>query len=169
LTGRDGFLHRIALRVNRDGRYYDDLMQVGRIAMWRARSTFDSRRGVAFATYATWRAWSAMMHAVRAEFRVASHRADTAVVRDAFETDSLAEFCVIDPDLERVLAAIAFAEGLACLPALERAVILAHYGQDRTLVEIAQASGFAINTISRRHQTALKRLRMESVDRTQTR
>jgi RNA polymerase sigma factor (sigma-70 family) len=51
----EGLIHTIIQRQHRGGVAYDDLVQEGRIGLWRAVLGFDPRRGYAFSTYA-WKA-----------------------------------------------------------------------------------------------------------------
>lgn len=46
-----GLIHTIVRRVKSGGVPYDDLIQAGRLALWRAVLGFDPERGVRFSTY----------------------------------------------------------------------------------------------------------------------
>ena len=48
----DGLVHVVLRRQSRGGVAYEDLLQEGRIALWRAALHFDPQRGAAFSTYA---------------------------------------------------------------------------------------------------------------------
>jgi RNA polymerase sigma factor (sigma-70 family) len=48
----EGLIHAVLQRTHRCSVPYDDLVQEGRIALWRAVRGFDGQRGIAFSTYA---------------------------------------------------------------------------------------------------------------------
>ena len=48
----EGLIHAVLQRTHRCGVPYDDLVQEGRIALWRAVCGFDAQHGTAFSTYA---------------------------------------------------------------------------------------------------------------------
>ena len=65
----EGLVHTVLRRQSRDGLAYEELLQEGRVALWKAVLGFDPQRGVAFSTYAGRairnRIWSAVEHSKR--------------------------------------------------------------------------------------------------------
>ncbi len=162
-----------------------DFVQNASIGLLEAMDRFDPGRGVDFMAYAKLRVRGAAFNGVRAF--LGSHDRDAAIVRfqqrlDHYEGDSgdaLADFAGVVAGLaagfllepaatdcdelqERVDAtrlSKLLEEGLACLGAREREIIVAHYRHHVPFVELARHLGLTKGRISQIHSAAIGRLR----------
>jgi RNA polymerase primary sigma factor len=161
LQRHEGLVHVILRRQWRSDMAYADLLQEGRIAMWRAIERFDPYRGVAFSSYAgraiERRMWRAVAVASR---RVTAERTG-------------GEGCLPQPvnALEEAETALwkeqvgaALAEMLMHLSDRLRAVVMAAYGLDgappRSLTAIGRQWGVSRESVRLWRNEALCQLRM---------
>jgi RNA polymerase primary sigma factor len=158
LWRHEGLIHCILQRQSTGGLAYAELVQEGRIALWRAVLGFDPYRGVAFSTYAgiaiERRIWQAVARARRHSRRPCGglpvNRTDRLeAVGDAWHQ-------------ARVHAALL--EAVAHLPDRLQTLIVAHYGLDGqapcTWQVIGQQLGVTKARIGQLHQDALVLLRL---------
>jgi RNA polymerase primary sigma factor len=158
LRRHEGLIHCILHRQTTGGLAYAELVQEGRIALWRAVLGFDPDRGVAFSTYAGTaierRLWQAVARARRhgegPRRGLPADRADRLeAVGDAWHQ-------------ARVHAALL--EAVTHLPDRLQTLIVAHYGLDGqapcTWQVIGQQLGVTKARIGQLHQDALVLLRL---------
>ena len=132
----EGLVHSVLRRQFRDGQAYEDLLQEGRIGLWRAVLRFDPQRGVAFSTYACVaierHIWRLVARAKRAQGRLP--------LPDPPDPRQVAQQNVWLPEVHKALQ-----EAIARLPTRLRQVIVAAYGLDgeapRTLTAIGAQFG----------------------------
>jgi RNA polymerase sigma factor (sigma-70 family) len=129
----EGLVHTVLRRQSRDGMAYEELLQEGRVALWKAVLGFDPQRGVAFSTYAGRairnRIWSAVERSRRAQGWLKPREAPNPL--------ALAEDRLWQGEVGTALV-----EAVSRLPGRQRQVIMAVCGWDgkppRTFREIGQ-------------------------------
>ena len=141
----------VARRQWRGGLSWADVLQVGRIGLWRALQHYDPERGTAFSTYAVPAISRSIWRAVTLAQRKPPEELMPYPPREA-------------PDLEDYMARVISYELLhrlvAALPRRRwRAVVVAHYGLDghpaQTLSELARAWGVSPQRIFQLRSEAL--------------
>jgi RNA polymerase sigma factor (sigma-70 family) len=153
----DGLVHYVLRRYVSSELSYEELLQVGRIGLWRAVLGYDVQRGIAFSTYA--------VVAIRNKVWTASQRSQSAVEWGNCEpVDARAE---AEEQLWRTEVYGALAEAVARLPERPRQVIVAVYGLDgqapRTLAVIGHEWGISHQGVSYWHTKALSLLRLPPI------
>ncbi len=152
VRAHSGLIHTLLRRVGRAGVPYAELVQAGRLALWRAALHFDPQRGVQFATYAG----------------VAVERALWAAVQAGRRASESAEPVIAAPEsgtpLSQLLAVrSAVQAAVAQLPARLPAVVRALYGLDGqapcTQAGLGRAWGVSRERIRQLHEQALVILR----------
>lgn len=154
----EGLVHRVLKRVYRYGVPYADLVQEGRIALWRAVQGFDPERGYAFSTYASVAIQRRLYTYVRRMTRPAGHL-----------PGSLAP----DPG-PQVVARIwraqlrqAVQRDLTALPSRLRRIVVAAYGLDGaapcSLAAIGRRMGLSGERVRQLRNDALLLLRLPAV------
>lgn len=149
-----GLIHTILQRVEHRGVPYAELVQAGRLALWRSVLRFDPHRGIRFSTYggrAVERAlWKAVRHARQMEV-------DDPVLPAPYVPEGLT-WASQQPEVQRALV-------LAVLQLPERlqAVIIAIYGLGGeppcTRAAVGRAWGLSRERIRQLHDEALVALR----------
>ena len=119
------------------GLAYADLLQEGRIGLWRALQGYDPERGTAFSTYAVPAIARAVWRAVSLAQRKPPEQLMSQPPQEAPD---------LEEHVERVISYELLHDLVAALPRRRwRAVIVTHYGLDghpaQSLSEIAQAWG----------------------------
>ena len=155
LLHHEGLIHFLVQRQAGGGVAYDDLVQDGRIALWRAVLGFDPQRGVAFSTYAgkaiERRIWQAVARARRQQRGGGPGE----------ETDELER---VEEAWYRAEVHRALLEAVTHLPDRLGEIILARYGLDGqapcTLLAIGQRLGVTKARIGQLHNDALVLLRL---------
>jgi RNA polymerase sigma factor (sigma-70 family) len=140
--------------VNRQrwaGLAWADVLQVGRIGLWRALQRYDPERGIAFSSYAVPAIERAVWRAVVLARRQPSEELTPHPPHEAPD---------LDAHVERVLSYAALHRLVAALPRRRwRAVIVTHYGLDgrppQSLSELARAWGVAPQRIFQLRTEAL--------------
>jgi RNA polymerase sigma factor (sigma-70 family) len=133
---------------------YADLVQAGRVGLWRAILGYDPERGIAFSTYACVSVRRHIWGAVRRA------KAEEARRRVGLELSSPLE--LVDQVLEHAVGAVlrAMVEGL---PAQRRRIVYAYYGlggvEAHTQAELAAEMGCTPQAISYHLRRALAQLR----------
>jgi len=97
----------------------DDLLQEGRIALWRAIEGYDPRRGAAFSTYASVAIARRVWRATRQE------RCERRLVRQADPADA---YLALEVGIWQALVGEVLAEGLSHLSERQRRVLALVYG-----------------------------------------
>jgi len=137
---------------------YSDLIQEGRIGLWRAIVGYDPGRGNAFSTYA----WKAIRNQVWGAVR-RSNKGESWLEGDE-EGDNLAEI-VSDWQEEQIRQAVQ--EELACIPERLRQVIELAYGLDgqapMSLAAIGRKLGLTRERIRQIRNEALALLRLPAL------
>ena len=154
IRAHTGLIHTILRRVEHRGVPYAELVQAGRLALWRAVLHFDPSRGVRFSTYggrAIERAlWDAVRLARQAE-------APPALFPAPEEPDLLTQASQ-QPGVQRALRTV-----VQQLPARLQAVLTALYGLDgrppQTQAGLGRAWGLSGERIRQLRQDALVGLR----------
>lgn len=119
LRGNEGLIHHILKRQGIGGIEYQDLIQEGRIALWRSILHFDPGRGPAFSTYAGFAIHNQFWRCVEA----ADQSQGYVEVEEWFDLFSQAEEAWQQDQLRQMLR-----EELDCLPERLRQVIVGYYG-----------------------------------------
>jgi len=142
-----GLIHAVLRRVAHAGVPYDELVQVGRVALWRAVCGFDPERGGQFSTYA-WRALErALWHAVRQARQPQGYLAAPEPAHPWRHADVRAALLTAVQQLpERLQAVVMAVYGLAEQPPQSRAAV-------------GRAWGVSRERIRQLHEQALARLR----------
>lgn len=151
----EGLVHVVLRRQSWGGEAYEDLLQEGRVALWRAVLRFDPQRGVAFSTYAgvaiKHRIWDAVARAKR--------RQGQPAIPERPDPLPLAEERVW---CDQVRAALV--EALARLPERWQQVLVAAYGLDgqppRTLTALGRQFGVTREAVRQWRNHALVLLRL---------
>jgi RNA polymerase sigma factor (sigma-70 family) len=154
----EGLVHTVLRRQSRDGLAYEELLQEGRVAVWKAILGFDPQRGVAFSTYAGRairnRIWSAVERNKRPQGWLKPREAPNPL--------ALAEDRLWQGEVGTALL-----EAVSRLPGRQRQVIVAACGWDgqppRTLSEIGQEWGVSRQGASYWYSKALISLRLPAI------
>lgn len=152
VRAHSGLIHTLLRQVAHAGVPYAELVQAGRLALWRAALHFDPQRGVQFTTYAG----------------VAVERALWATAHAGQRASALAEPVMAAPEsgtpLSQLLAVRSAVQAtVAQLPTRLQAVVRALYGLDGqepcTQVALGRAWGVSNERIRQLHVQALVILR----------
>ncbi len=141
----------VARRQWRGGLPWADVLQVGRIGLWRALQHYDPERGTAFSTYAVPAIARSIWRAVVLAQRKAPEELTSHPPQEAPD---------LQDHVERVISYELLHDLVAELPRRRwREVIVAHYGLDggasQTLSEIARARGVSPQRIFQLRTEAL--------------
>ncbi len=155
LLRHEGLIHFLVQRQAGGGMAYDDLVQEGRIAVWRAVLGFDPQRGVAFSTYAgkaiERRIWQAVARARRQQ-------------RGGVPFEQADGLEVVEEAWHRAEVHRALLEAVTHLPDRLGEIILARYGLNGqpscTLLTVGQRLGVTKARIGQLHNDALVLLRL---------
>jgi RNA polymerase sigma factor (sigma-70 family) len=150
----DGLVHHIIRQQWSGSLTYAEVLQEGRIGLWRAIRGFDPTRGYAFSTYASVaiarQVWRAVAQATRAR---------ATLLPDCTRTpppDPL--HYVLTQEVQAALQAL-----VAQLPPRQREVVQAYYGlagqAPHTLAQVGQQRGCSRQAIHQQLQRALHHLR----------
>lgn len=154
----DGLVHHIMRRQWCGALTYVEVLQEGRIGLWRAILGFDPQRGVAFSTYATvaiarhiWRA------VTQAEKQAAQEKEESfSEPPPTPSPDPLP--CLLEQEVKTALH-----ELVAQLPAKQRWIVRAYYGLDGqggyTLTQLGHQLGCTHQAVQYHLRQALVRLR----------
>lgn len=158
LQANERLIHRIVLQQEIGGIEYQDLVQEGRIAMWRSILNYEPERGYAFSTYA----WTAIYHRLWAYVEMAEQSRDYVEVEEWLETPGQAEAAWQEQQVQ-----LSLREELECLPLRLRKLIVAHYGLDgtggRSLAEIGREWGLSRERVRQLRNNALVLLRLPAL------
>ena len=158
LRGNEGLIHHILKRQGIGGIEYQDLIQEGRIALWRSILHFDSVRGTAFSTYAG----LAISNQFWACVGTADQSQGYVEVEEWFDLSDQAEAAWQRDQLRQLIR-----EELECLPERLQQVIVLYYGlagqASLTLGEIGQQLGVSRERIRILRNTALALLRLPAL------
>lgn len=149
-----GLIHTILRRVEHRGVPYAELVQAGRLALWRSVLRFDPGRGVRFSTYGGRAVERALWDAVR---RARQAEVDDPVPPAPYVLEGLTR-AVQQPEVQRALVL-----AVLQLPERLRAVIIAIYGLDGeppcTRAAVGRSWGLSRERIRQLHDEALVALR----------
>jgi len=148
-------VHFVLRRQARDEVEYADLLQVGRIGLWRAVLHFDAERGVAFSTYAV----VVIQHQMWRAIRQARRRAAASPY-----SEPVLVWREVEDHLWQSQVEAALREAVQRLPTRPRQVIVAVYGLDgrppRSLAAVGRVWGVSREAIRYWHNVALVLLRL---------
>ena len=149
IRAHTGLIHALLRRVEHRGIAYNELVQVGRLALWRAVLGYDPQRGVQFSTYA-WRAieralWAEVRRARRSEVEITVPTVPAEWPWDSSEVHT-ALFAVVQQLPERLQGVLSAVYGLEGQPACSRAAL-------------GRAWGLSGERIRQLHDKAVMRLR----------
>jgi RNA polymerase sigma factor (sigma-70 family) len=152
LATNEGLVHWIVQRQSLGGMRYDDAVQEGRIALWRALERYDPRRGrlSGYAAPAIRRAvWSATKRSVRE-------------VHEALVDEPAADMVAGSEALDRANERVLLEQMVARLPLRLQQVIVLHYGLDgageTTHKQIGHLLGVSRQRVGQLHAEALLHL-----------
>ena len=148
-------VHYVLRRQVSDDVTYADLLQVGRIGLWRAVLHVDVKRGVAFSTYAVVAIQRHMWRAITQVRRTAAAR---------LSPDPVHAWRQAEEHLWQSQVEAALREAVHRLPTRPRQVIVAVYGLDgqppRSLAAVGRAWGVSGEAVRYWHNAALLLLRL---------
>jgi len=159
----DGLVHHIIRRQWGGSLSYAQVLQEGRIGLWRAILGFDPERRTAFSTYAgvaiARRVWGAVKRDRKAQGRAKTGRQGQG---GACERPMVVDFDplagLVEQEIEGALHAL-----VAHLPVKRRQIVRAYYGLDgytpHTLVELGKEWGCTKQAVHYHLRRALHRLR----------
>jgi len=129
-----GLIHALLRRVEHAGVPYEELVQAGRRALWRAVLGFDPQRGIQFSTYA-WRAieralWAEVRQARRWEVEVTAPHVPAVWPWDSPEVHR-ALLAAVQQLPERLQAVLSAVYGLEGQPPCSRAALGRAWGLSR--------------------------------------
>jgi RNA polymerase sigma factor (sigma-70 family) len=150
----DGLVHYILRRQSSGPLSYEELLQAGRIGLWRAIMGYDPQRGTAFSTYASVVIARQIWRAVRQEQQ--EGRRPQAKIRPIFSADPLAH--LLEQEVQATLRVL-----VAQLPAKQRWIVRAYFGLDgrggHTQAQLAAQLGCTCQAVSYQLGRALLYLR----------
>lgn len=159
----DGLVHHIIRRQWGGTLSYAEVLQEGRIGLWRAILGFDPERGRAFCTYAGVAIARQVWGAVRRDRKDQDEaEATQQVLRDAGVAAIVVHFDplagLVEQEIEEALQA-----SVAHLPVKQRQIVRAYYGLDgyspHTLVQLGEQWGCTKQAVQYHLRHALDRLR----------
>jgi len=154
----EGLIHYIIRQQGIGGVEYEDLMQAGRIALWRSILHFDPGRGNAFSSYAC----PAIHHGVWACVAVADQSQDYVELEEWFDLPGQAEAAWQEDQIRQSIQ-----EELVCLPERLRQVIELVYGfggqPPHSLTAIGRQWGISKERVRQLHNKALALLRLPAL------
>jgi RNA polymerase primary sigma factor len=160
LCGHEGLVHAVIRRSWVGASVYDDLLQEGRIALWRAIDGYDVERGVTFSTYAWPIIERAVWRAVKVEER--QHQAPPLAWPKAPDPETAGMAVWQNEAISQALK-----RALTHLPPRARQVIIAAYGlEDGTpcsLAAIGRCYGVSREAVRHWRNDALVLLRLPAV------
>jgi RNA polymerase sigma factor (sigma-70 family) len=146
------------LRQGFGGIEYQDLVQEGRIALWRSILHFDPGRGNAFSSYA----WIAIYRRLWKKVGMADQSWGEVEVEEWLGTPGLAEAAWQEEQVRQALL-----EEVACLPVRLGKLIVLHYGLDgkggRSLAEVGREWGISRERVRQLRNDALVLLRLPAL------
>jgi RNA polymerase primary sigma factor len=157
LQANERLIHRVILEQAIGGIEYQDLVQEGRIAVWRSILHFDPGRGNAFSTYA----WTAIYRHLWAYVEMTEQSREYVEVEEWLDTPGQAEAAWQTEQVHQVLV-----EEVEGLPERLRQVIVLYYGLGgwpHTLAEIGQAWGITVERVRQLRNNALVLLRLPAL------
>jgi RNA polymerase sigma factor (sigma-70 family) len=139
----DGLVHYILRRQSSGPLSYEELLQAGRIGLWRAIMGYDPQRGTAFSTYASVVIARQIWRAVRQAQQEGKHQ--QAKIRSIFPADPLAH--LLEQEVQATLRVL-----VAQLPAKQRWIVRAYFGLDgrggQTQAQLAAQLGCTRQAVS---------------------
>jgi len=158
MSRHDGLVHVVLRRQSRGGVAYEDLLQEGRIALWRAVLHFDPRHGAAFSTYAgvaiERQIWRAVARSTRPQGWLSRPELPNPLA-------------IAEENLWRVQVHSALVEAVSRLPNRSRQVIVAAYGLDggspRSLAAIGREYDVTREAVRHWRNNALVLLRLPDI------
>jgi RNA polymerase sigma factor (sigma-70 family) len=158
LQANERLIHRVILEQAIGGIEYQDLVQEGRIAVWRSILHFDPGRGNAFSTYA----WTAIYRHLWAYVEMTEQSREYVEVEEWLDTPGQAEMAWQAEQVRQALL-----EEVVCLPERLRQVIVLYYGLGggwpRDLGEIGRAWGISRERVRQLRNNALVLLRLPAL------
>jgi RNA polymerase sigma factor (sigma-70 family) len=156
ILANEGLVHTYVQRQVIGGMVYADLVQEGRIALWRAVLKYDPQQGAAFSTYA----WAAIRNQVWASIRYANQSYLWVEEEEPWlQISEVAETAYLKAAIQ-----IAMLVAVARLPERLRAVIVWVYGLDgqppQTMADLGREWGLTRERIRQLRNDALVLLRL---------
>ena len=159
----DGLVHHIIRRQWGGSLSYAQVLQEGRIGLWRAILGFDPERGTAFSTYAgvaiARRVWDAVRQDRKAQGQAEAARQVLGNGSGPLPSLSLDPLeGLVEQDIKGALGTL-----VARLPVKQRQIVRAYYGLDgyspHTLVQLGEHWGCTKQAVQYHLRRALHRLR----------
>jgi RNA polymerase sigma factor (sigma-70 family) len=159
----DGLVHHIIRRQWGGSLSYAQVLQEGRIGLWRAILRFDPERGTAFSTYAgvaiARRVWDAVRQDRKAQGQAEAARQALGNGSGPLPSLSLDPLeGLVEQDIKGALGTL-----VARLPVKQRQIVRAYYGLDgyspHTLVQLGEHWGCTKQAVQYHLRRALHRLR----------
>jgi len=159
----DGLVHHIIRRQWGGSLSYAQVLQEGRIGLWRAILRFDPERGAAFSTYAgvaiARRVWDAVRQDRKAQGQAEAARQVLGNGSGPLPSLSLDPLeGLVEQDIKGALGTL-----VARLPVKQRQIVRAYYGLDgyspHTLVQLGEHWGCTKQAVQYHLRRALHRLR----------
>lgn len=150
----DGLVHYILRRQSSGPLSYGELLQAGRIGLWRAIMGYDPKRGTAFSTYASVVITRQIWRAVRQEQQEGKRQ--QAKIRPTLSPDPLGH--LLEQEMQAALCVL-----VGQLPAKQRCIVRAYFGLDgrggHTQAQLAAQLGCTRQAVSYQLGRALLCLR----------
>jgi RNA polymerase sigma factor (sigma-70 family) len=173
LRRHENLVHFLVQRQYRGSAGYRDLVQAGRIGLWRALQHFDPARGIPFATYAriaiqrhVWRAVALAQRQCPSPEVLAQVAADQAALVQADE-DPCADPAVVFDQREQRRALLAAMQATCDQHSVRWEHALVAYGLDgypaRSLAEVGRRDGVTREQMRQYREQALAHLRVRLV------
>jgi len=159
MARHEGLVHAVIRQQYLGDLPYEQALQAGRTALWRAIMGYDPKRGTAFSTYA----WTSIMRAVWAAVKRHPNESELLSLAEDLEDEGQEPVRLWEAQVLR----ITIAEVLAHLPARLQRVMRWRYGcggvQPATFRQIGQGLAVSKQRAHQLHREALIRLRQPAL------
>jgi RNA polymerase sigma factor (sigma-70 family) len=162
MTRHEGLIHAVIHKQYLYGLPYEEALQAGRSALWRAIMGYEPERGTTFSTYA----WIIIMRAVWLEVKRMQKAKAWVVLEEKWEDESQ------EPgrEYERVELREMMMDMVSQLPERQQRIVYERYGwggeEPSTFREIGSGLGMSKQRAHQLHQEALLRLRQPAMSYT---
>ena len=159
MSRHEGLIHAVIHEQYLYGLSYEEALQAGRSALWRAIMGYERQRGTTFSTYA----WVIIMRAVWLEVKRVQKEKDWVVLEEKWVDEGQEPGREVEAEaLSRLLM-----EMVGQLPVRQQGIVYARYGwggeDPATFREIGAGLGVSKQRAHQLHQEAILRLRQPAM------
>ncbi len=159
MSRHEGLVHAVIDKQYLYGLSYEEALQAGRSALWRAIMGYERQWGTTFSTYA----WVIIMRAVWAEVKRVQKEKDWVVLEERWVDEGQEPGRQVEAEaLSRLLR-----EMVGQLPVRQQGIVYARYGwggeEPVTFREIGEGLGMSKQRAHQLHQEAILRLRQPAL------